>query len=85
MPYVDYLKNWQVWTPAKKKEFKSDRTDLQMVHLDGLSFSRSWCMKGIASQLPSRDNRKKLLLHAAIKHLNASLPQVATESYGGKH
>ncbi len=42
-------------------------------------------MKGIASQLPSTDNRKKLLLHAAIKHLNARLPHVAAGSYGGEH
>ena len=63
----------------------SDRTDLQIVHLDGLSFSRSWCMKGIASQLQATDNRKKLLLQSAIKHLNTSLPNVASGSYGGEH
>jgi hypothetical protein len=63
----------------------SDRTDLQIVHLDGLCFSRSWCMKGIAMQLPSSDKRKKLLLQSAIKHLNASLPNIATGSYGGEH
>lgn len=63
----------------------SDRTDLQIVHLDGLCFSRSWCMKGIAMQLPSSDKRKKLLQQSAIKHLNASLPNIATGSYGGEH
>jgi len=63
----------------------SDRTDLQIVHLDGLCFSRSWCMKGIAKQLPSTDKRKQLLLQSAIKHLNASLPNIATGSYGGEH
>lgn len=63
----------------------SDRNDLQIVHLDGLCFSRSWCMKGIAMQLPSADKRKKLLLQSAIKHLNASLLNIATGSYGGEH
>jgi hypothetical protein len=37
----------------------SDRSDLQIVHLDGLSFSRSWCMKGIAAALPKNDPRRK--------------------------
>ena len=63
----------------------SDRTDLQIVHLDGLCFSRSWCMKGIANHLPAGDARKKLLLRSAIQHLNASLPNVATGNYGGEH
>jgi len=63
----------------------SDRTDLQIVHLDGLCFSRSWCMKGIASLLPANDKRKQLLLQSAIKHLNASLPNIASGSYGGEH
>lgn len=63
----------------------SDRTDLQIVHLDGLCFSRSWCMKGIASTLPLNDPRRKLLLQAARKHLAASLPNVVSGSYGGEH
>jgi hypothetical protein len=63
----------------------SDRKDLQIVHLDGLHFSRSWCMKGIASELPASDPRKKILLRSAIRHLNASLPQIASGSYGGEH
>ncbi len=63
----------------------SDRSDYQIVHLDGLCFSRSWCMRGIALQLPSTDKRKKLLLQAAIRHLHASLPNIASGSYGGEH
>jgi hypothetical protein len=63
----------------------SDRTDLQIVHLDGLCFSRSWCMKGIAKQLPANDKRKQLLIRSAISHLEASLPNVASGSYGGEH
>ncbi|MBN9298411.1 MAG: DUF2891 domain-containing protein [Filimonas sp.] len=63
----------------------SDRSDYQIVHLDGLCFSRSWCMKGIASELPATDNRKQLLLKAAVHHLNASLPNVTNGGYGGEH
>jgi hypothetical protein len=38
----------------------SDRTDLQIVHLDGLALSRAWCMKGIAKELPASHPWKKL-------------------------
>ncbi len=63
----------------------SDRNDFQIVHLDGLCFSRSWCMKGIAALLPATDKRKKLLQQSAIRHLSASLPHVASGGYGGEH
>lgn len=63
----------------------SDRTDLQIVHLDGLCFSRSWCMKGIASILPANDIRKKMLLRSAVHHLSVSLPNVVSGNYGGEH
>jgi hypothetical protein len=63
----------------------SDRSDLQIVHLDGLCFSRSWCMSGIAQQLPINDTRRKLLLASSVKHLNQSLSTVASGEYGGEH
>jgi hypothetical protein len=63
----------------------SDRSDLQIVHLDGLCFSRSWCLKGIAESLPKADIRRKQLLKASIKLLSASLPHVASGEYGGEH
>ncbi len=63
----------------------SDRTDLQIVHLDGLSFSRSWCMKGLAATLPANDARKKLLLRSSVNHLGTALPHVVSGEYGGEH
>ncbi len=63
----------------------SDREDLQIVHLDGLCFSRSWCMQGLAKTLPSSDPRKKMLMQSAVKHLSASLPNVVSGNYGGEH
>ncbi|MCX6316154.1 MAG: DUF2891 domain-containing protein [Bacteroidetes bacterium] len=63
----------------------SDRTDLQIVHLDGLCFSRSWCMRGIASSLPRQDPRIKILQRASFNHLQAALPHVVSGSYGGEH
>ena len=63
----------------------SDRSDLQIVHLDGLCFSRSWCMKGLASVLPATDPRRKMLQQSALKHLSAALPNVVSGEYGGEH
>lgn len=63
----------------------SDRSDLQIVHLDGLSLSRSWCMIKIAALLPANDPRKKMLLRSAINHLSVTLPHVVSGEYGGEH
>ena len=63
----------------------SDRSDLQIVHLDGLCFSRSWCMRGIANVLPAGDPRRPLLLQAAVHHLDSALPHVVSGEYGGEH
>lgn len=63
----------------------SDRSDYQIVHLDGLCFSRTWCMKGLANSLPAGDKRIALLRKSALHHLNASLPNVASANYGGEH
>jgi len=63
----------------------SDRTDLQIVHLDGLCFSRSWCMRNIAAVLPGTDDRKRILRRAAMQHLQTALPNVVSGNYGGEH
>lgn len=63
----------------------SDRTDLQIVHLDGLCFSRSWCMKNISAGLPVNDPRKKMLLRSSLRHLSVALPNVVSGNYGGEH
>lgn len=63
----------------------SDRTDLQIVHLDGLCFSRSWCMKGLAQSLPLTDPRRKILMQSSVRHLTTALPHVVSGEYGGEH
>jgi len=86
--FMDWFNNWLSLSSLQhltQLPVVSDRTDLQIVHLDGLCFSRSWCMKGIAKQLPAGDKRKQLLMRSAIRHLNASLPNIASGSYGGEH
>jgi hypothetical protein len=63
----------------------SDRTDLQIVHLDGLSFSRSWCMKDIAAALPANNPKRKLLLRSSLTHLSSAISNVVSGHYGGEH
>lgn len=91
LPRYDFIRWFNAFYPGNALEHLthlpqvSDRTDLQIVHLDGLCFSRSWCMKHIAALLTADDKRRTLLLHAATKHLAASLPHVASGEYGGEH
>ena len=63
----------------------ADRTDPQIVHLDGLNLSRAWCMKGIAAALPESHPLVAMLNDAAQKHAEASLPHVASGDYMGEH
>jgi hypothetical protein len=63
----------------------ADRTDPQIVHLDGLNLSRAWCMKGIASALSEGHTLRPLLADAALHHAEASLPHVASGDYMGEH
>jgi hypothetical protein len=63
----------------------TDRTDPQLVHLDGLNLSRAWCMKGIASALPADDPTRKVLLESAAKHAEAGLKHIASGDYAGEH
>ena len=59
----------------------SDRTDGKMVHLDGLNFSRAWCLNGIANQYPQYENLKTM----ADQHLAFSLPNIVDGDYAGEH
>jgi Protein of unknown function (DUF2891) len=63
----------------------SDRTDYQIVHLDGLALSRAWCMKGIAQDLPAPHPWKKLFEKTASDFLKKALPNVTSGNYGGDH
>jgi hypothetical protein len=63
----------------------TDRTDPQLVHLDGLNLSRAWCMKGIASALPPDDPARKVLAASAARHADAGLKHVASGDYAGEH
>jgi hypothetical protein len=59
----------------------ADRTDGKLVHLDGLNFSRAWCLYGLAS----RDKNLAHLAAIADAHLEFSLGSVVDGSYAGEH
>ena len=60
----------------------SDRTDGQLVHLDGLNFSRAWCLYGIAQALP---NEYGHLVKIGNDHIEYSFDNLVGDSYEGGH
>jgi len=85
--FARYLPNAQkgeptnLFTPATV----TDRSDLQLVHLDGLNLSRAWCMKGIASAFPQESMTREVLLSSGAKHSDAALKHVASGDFAGEH
>ncbi|MEO8303433.1 MAG: DUF2891 domain-containing protein [Betaproteobacteria bacterium] len=63
----------------------SDRSDPQIVHLDGLNLSRAWCFRGIAAALPTGDPRAEVGNAAAASHLSAGLGGLESTDYLGGH
>jgi hypothetical protein len=70
-----------LFTPATV----TDRTDPQLVHLDGLNLSRAWCMRSIAAVLPPDDPAREALERSARLHAAAGLKHVASGDYAGEH
>jgi hypothetical protein len=63
----------------------TDRTDPQLVHLDGLNLSRAWCLRHLAAALPEADPARPVLNVAAARHAEAGLRHVASGDYAGEH
>ena len=59
----------------------SDRTDGKLVHIDGLNFSRAWCLYGIVESIPEYSHLKQI----ASEHINYSLPNIVDDNYEGTH
>jgi hypothetical protein len=59
----------------------TDRADGKLVHLDGLNFSRAWCLYGIAQALPEYAHLKAI----ASQHVHHSLPSIVDGGYEGEH
>lgn len=63
----------------------ADRSDPQIVHLDGLNLSRAWCFAEIAAALPGGDPRAGTSRAAADLHLAAGWQGLASDDYVGAH
>ena len=82
--------NWmnQFLPELKTADFKvevalvGDREDGQLVHLDGLNFSRAWVLYGLAQQYPDDYGH---LLALAHRHVGYSFPNLMGDSYEGGH
>src|SRR3954471_22628807 len=61
----------------------TDRTDPQLVHLDGLNLSRAWCMNAIAAALPADDPARKTLMDSAGRHVRSAFGDVARGGHAG--
>jgi hypothetical protein len=81
LPGLTEGKPANLFTPATV----ADRTDPQIVHLDGLNLSRAWCMRGIASAFASDDPTYQVLAEAADRHAQAALPHITSGDYMGEH
>ena len=60
----------------------ADRTDGKLVHLDGLNFSRAWCLYRLAEAIPEYETA---LSEVGDMHMRASMNQVAESDYMGSH
>ena len=91
MKYILPKKEFKKWLrkflpEIFEKEYKlavgevSDRTDGHLVHLDGLNFSRAWCLYNLAE-----DQDLKHLKRIADEHVNYSYPNLVGDDYMGGH
>jgi hypothetical protein len=62
----------------------SDRSDPKIVHLDGVNLSRAWCFYRIKDGVQDLAVQQELLT-AAKAHLQATIPNIASEHYEGTH
>jgi hypothetical protein len=81
LPGLAHAEPYTLFMPAEV----SDRSDAQIVHLDGLNLSRAWCFREIAAALAEDDPRVGPLVRAADIHLAAGMEGLASSEYVGEH
>ena len=62
----------------------TDRSDPQIVHLDGLNLSRAWSWSEIASWTSADEPLRKIATDAAERHLSSALATISGD-YMGEH
>ena len=83
--YKKWLKKFLPKFDKKPTEFMdvavvTDRSDGKLAHLDGLNFSRAWCLFEMGKAL----NNKKLM-DFGIEHFNYSYDKMDSGEYAGAH
>jgi hypothetical protein len=81
--FQNWIKNF---IPSFKSLFPavvSDRSDPKIVHLDGLNFSRAWCLNGISRSMD--EPMKSDLSSLAKEHFMTSFPFISSGNYEGEH
>jgi hypothetical protein len=58
----------------------TDRSDGKLAHLDGLNFSRAWCLYEIGNELQNEE-----MIQLANKHFNYSYEKMDSGEYAGAH
>ncbi|WP_457610700.1 DUF2891 domain-containing protein [Lutibacter sp.] len=58
----------------------TDRSDGKLAHLDGLNFSRAWCLYEMGNTL-----KNKKMINLANKHFNYSYNKMDSGEYAGAH
>lgn len=88
LPKEEFIKWFDVFMPGFRKNpadfiqiaIVSDRSDGKLAHLDGLNFSRAWCLYELGYYL---ENYK--MIDLANKHFDASYSKMDTGEYAGAH
>ena len=63
-----------------KPAIVSDASDGKLAHLDGLNFSRAWCLFEIGQALGNNE-----LINLGVEHFNFSFEQLDADEYMGSH
>jgi hypothetical protein len=88
LPKKDFIKWLDKFLPGFRKNpgkylipaEVTDRSDGKLAHLDGLNFSRSWCLSEIGHLLGNDE-----MLRLAAQHFNYSYSKMDTGEYAGAH
>lgn len=81
LPGLDRGEPHNLFEPASV----ADRSDPQIVHLDGLNLSRAWCFATIVRALATNRPLAGTLRDAADVHLAAGWEGLASGDYAGAH
>ncbi|MDP2089666.1 MAG: DUF2891 domain-containing protein [Flavobacteriaceae bacterium] len=88
LPKEEFIKWFELFMPDFSKNPSlylqiaevSDRSDGKLAHLDGLNFSRAWCLYELGTYL---DNYK--MMDLANQHFHASYDKMDSGEYAGAH